>query len=480
MKNRIYIKDLKENVGTHSTGSGQKEIIIAGWVDVRRDQGKMVFFDMRDMTGKVQCVTLPNHTEAIEIAKTIRPEWVLKITGLVNKRPEKNIKAGVLNGDVELEVLGIEVLNKAETSPIDLSTDGYEIGEEHRLEHRYLDLRRDRMQKNIRNRSKVTKLIRDYLIDKENFIEIETPLLSNPTAEGARDFIVPSRLNQGKFYALPQSPQQLKQLLMAGGMEKYFQFAKCMRDEDSRGDRQPEFTQLDLEMSFVEREDVMSLNEKLLIEIAQKLYPEKEIQEIPFPRITYKDAIEKYGSDRPDIRKDKNNKNLLAFCWVIDFPFFEKADDKNNPQAEGEWTFTHNPFSAAQPQFHEDLLNKKNIPNILTNQYDIILNGYEIGGGSIRNHEPEALLAVYDIMGVKRETVEKNLFYMLEAFRSGTPPHGGIAWGFDRLVMLLENEPNIREVMAFPKNGEGKDLMMNSPAEIANKQLKELGIRLEK
>jgi aspartyl-tRNA synthetase len=435
---------------------------------------------MRDMTGKVQCVTLPNHTEAIEIAKTIRPEWVLKITGLVNKRPEKNIKAGVLNGDVELEVLGIEVLNKAETSPIDLSTDGYEIGEEHRLEHRYLDLRRDRMQKNIRNRSKVTKLIRDYLIDKENFIEIETPLLSNPTAEGARDFIVPSRLNQGKFYALPQSPQQLKQLLMAGGMEKYFQFAKCMRDEDSRGDRQPEFTQLDLEMSFVEREDVMSLNEKLLIEIVQKLYPEKEIQEIPFPRITYKDAMEKYGSDRPDIRKDKNNKNLLAFCWVIDFPFFEKADDKNNPQAEGEWTFTHNPFSAAQPQFHEDLLNRRNISNILTNQYDIILNGYEIGGGSIRNHEPEALLAVYDIMGVKRETVEKNLFYMLEAFRSGTPPHGGIAWGFDRLVMLLENEPNIREVMAFPKNGEGKDLMMNSPAEIANKQLKELGIRLEK
>ncbi len=471
MKNRIYIKDLKDNIG--------KEVIIAGWVDVRRDQGKMVFFDMRDMTGRVQCVTLPNHVEAIEVAKTIRPEWVLKITGMINKRPTKDVRSNFLNSDLEIEVLKIEVLNKAETPPIDLSTDGYETGEEHRLKYRYLDLRRDRMQKNIRNRHKVVKFIRDFL-DKENFTEIETPILSKSTAEGARDFIVPSRLDQGKFYALPQAPQQSKQLLMASGMERYFQMAKCMRDEDLRGDRQPEFTQLDMEMSFVDREDVMALNETLLIEIVQKLYPEKEIEEIPFPRITYKDAIEKYGSDRPDIRKDKNNKNLLAFCWVIDFPFFEKANKDNNPQAEGEWTFTHNPFSAAQSQFHEDLLNKRNIPNILTNQYDIVLNGYEIGGGSIRNHEPEALLAVYDIMGVKREEVEKNLFYMLEAFRSGTPPHGGIAWGFDRLMMLLENEPNIREVMAFPKNGEGKDLMMNSPSEISEEQMKDLGIKLNK
>ncbi|MCM2339191.1 MAG: aspartate--tRNA ligase [Burkholderiales bacterium] len=472
MKNRIYIKDLKENIG--------KEVIIAGWVDVRRDQGKMVFFDMRDMTGKVQAVALPNKTEVIEKAKEIRPEWVLKISGIVNKRPDKNIKEGVLNGEVELEVTGIDVFNKAETSPIDLTTEGYEIGEEHRLKYRYLDLRRTRMQKNIRNRNKVAKLIRDYLIEKENFIEIETPILSKSTAEGARDFIVPSRLDQGKFYALPQAPQQYKQLLMASGMEKYFQMAKCMRDEDLRGDRQPEFTQLDMEMSFVDREDVMSLNENLLIEIVQKLYPEKTIQEIPFPRITYKDAMEKYGNDRPDLRKDKDDKNLLAFCWIIDFPFFEKTDKDNNVGAEGEWTFTHNPFSAAQPEYHEDLLNKKNIPNILTNQYDIVLNGYEIGGGSIRNHQPEALLAVYEIMGVKKEEVEKNLFYMLEAFRSGTPPHGGIAWGFDRLMMLLENEPNIREVMAFPKNGEGKDLMMNSPSELGSKQLKELGIKLEK
>jgi len=495
MKNRIYIKNLKEHVG--------KEVIIAGWVNVRRDQGKMVFFDMRDMTGKVQCVALPGKnfpaknfgafalgdigqgTHDAEnslpgnLAKEIRPEWVLKITGMVKNRPEKNINAAVLSGDVELEVTEIEILNKAETPRIEVDTDGYEIGEEHRLKYRYLDLRRTRMQKNIRHRHKVVKFIRDYL-DKENFIEIETPILSKSTAEGARDFIVPSRLDQGKFYALPQAPQQYKQLFMASGMERYFQMAKCMRDEDLRGDRQPEFTQLDLEMSFVEREDVMALTESLLIAIVQNLYPGKKIQEIPFPRIPYKEAMEKYGTDRPDFRKDKENKDLLAFGWVVDFPFFEKANKNNNPQAEGEWTFTHNPFSGAQPQFAEDLLNKKNIPNILTNQYDVVLNGYEIGGGSIRNHKPEALLAVYEIMGAPKEQAEKDLFYMLEAFRSGTPPHGGIAWGFDRIMMILENEPNIREVIAFPKNGEGKDLMMNSPSEIPDKQLKELGIKLGK
>jgi aspartyl-tRNA synthetase len=471
MKNRVYIKDLKEHIG--------KEVIIAGWVNIRRDQGKMVFFDMRDMTGLVQCVSLPSHAEATEKAKEIRPEWVLKINGMVNKRPDKNVKAGVLNGEVELEVTGIEILNKAETPSFQVNEDTIGINEDTRMKYKYLDLRTERMQKNIRHRHKVAKLIRDYL-DKENFTEIETPILSKSTAEGARDFIVPSRLDQGKFYALPQAPQQYKQLLMASGMEKYFQMAKCMRDEDLRGDRQPEFTQLDLEMSFVNREDVMALNEGLLIEIVEKLYPDKKIQEIPFPKISYKEAMEKYGTDRPDLRKNKEDKNLLAFGWVIDFPFFEKANKDNNPQAEGEWTFTHNPFSAAQPQFHDDLLNRRNIPNILTNQYDIILNGFEIGGGSIRNHEPEALLAVYDIMGVKKEEVEKNLFYMLEAFRSGTPPHGGIAWGFDRLIMLLENESNIREVMAFPKNGEGKDLMMNSPSEVPDKQLKELGIKLNK
>src|SRR3990167_2360966 len=458
MKNRIFIKDLKNHIG--------KEVIVAGWVDVRRDQGKMVFFDMRDMTGRVQCVALPSREEVIALAKEIRPEWVLKITGMVNKRPEKNINVETLNGDVELEVTGIEVLNKAGTPNIDPTSEGYEIGEEHRLTYRYLDLRRDRMQKNIRNRHKVVKLIRDFL-DKGNFIEVETPILTKSTPEGARDYIVPSRLWQAKFYALPQSPQQYKQLLMTGGIERYFQIAKCMRDEDTRGDRQPEFTQLDLEMSFVNREDVMAINEALLIEIVQNLYPEKKIQEIPFPRLSYKEVMDKYGTDRPDLRKDKEDPNLIAFCWIIDFPFFEKNND-------GSWTFTHNPFSAAKPEYAADLLEHKNIESILTTQYDVVLNGSEIGGGSIRNHTAEGLRAVFKIMGFDDDRIERNFGHMLEAFSYGAPPHGGIAWGLDRLLTLLADEPNIREVIAFPKTGDARDLLMAAPSELETKQVNEL------
>lgn len=471
MKNRAYIKDLKDHIG--------KEATIAGWVDVRRDQGKMVFFDMRDMTGKVQCVALPMHAEAIEVAKEIRPEWVLKITGNVNKRPEKNVNAGVLNGELELEVLKIEVLNRAETTPFAVNEDSRGINEDTRLKYKYIDLRTDRVQKNIRMRHRIIKHIRDFL-DKEHFTEVETPILTKSTPEGARDYVVPSRLWQGKFYALPQSPQQYKQLLMAGGIERYFQIAKCMRDEDTRGDRQPEFTQLDLEMSFVEREDVMALNESLLIDIIKNYYPEKKIQEIPFPRLSYKEAMEKYGVDRPDLRADKNDPNLLAFCWVIDFPFFERTDKSDNADMQGEWTFTHNPFSRPKDEDMAKLMEKADIGSILTSQYDIVLNGYEIGGGSIRNHEFEALQKVFEILGHKIEDIEKNFGHMLHAFKTGTPPHGGIAWGLDRFVMLLQNEPNIREVIAFPKTGEGRDLMMNSPSDVSERQLKELNIKLSK
>lgn len=466
---RIYINDLASFIG--------QQVTISGWVDVRRDQGKMVFLDIRDMSGIIQCVVLPNYNDAIEVAKTVRSEWVLDIQGIVNKRPEKNINPNILNGDIELEITNITILNRAETPNFDVTTDGHEIGEESRLKYRYLDMRRPRIQKNIRNRHKVAKLVRDYL-DEQGFIEVETPILTKSTPEGARDYVVPSRLYPGNFYALPQSPQQYKQLLMAGGIEKYFQIAKCMRDEDTRGDRQPEFTQVDMEMSFVEMEDVMNLNEQLLIKVVQTLYPEKKIQQIPFPRISYKDSMEKYGNDRPDIREDKNDPNLLAFCWVVDFPFFERTDKSDNPDTEGEWTFTHNPFSRPISDHMNDLMERKNIGEILTSQYDIVLNGYEIGGGSIRNHEPEALKQVLRIIGHTDENIEKNFGHMLHALGSGTPPHGGIAWGFDRFMMLLENEPNIREVIAFPKTGEGKDLMMESPSEIPKKHLKELGINI--
>lgn len=463
MKGRIYIKDLKDHVGA--------EVTIAGWVDVRRDQGKLIFLDFRDMSGYVQGVILPNATDAHAVGEKVRPEWVVEARGKVNKRPERNVQAEKQNGDIELEILSLVILNEAETPPFDISGDGKEIGEEARLKYRYIDLRRPRMQTNLRNRHKVVKFIRDYL-DREHFIEVETPILTKSTPEGSRDYIVPSRLEQGKFYALPQSPQQYKQLLMAAGAERYFQVARCMRDEDTRGDRQPEFTQIDMEMSFVEQEDIMSLNEALLIELVKNVYPEKEIQEIPFPRMSYKEAMEKYGNDKPDIRKDKNNPNLLAFCWVIDFPFFEK--DK-----EGGWTFSHNPFSQPKPEHMEWLMNKENIGDILTTQYDIALNGFELGGGSIRNHRPEALKKVFEIMGHKMEDIETNFGHMLHALASGTPPHGGIAWGFDRFMMLMQNEPNIREVIPFPKTGEGRDLMMNSPSEVSAEQLKELGIKID-
>jgi aspartyl-tRNA synthetase len=273
---RIYIKDLGGQIGN--------EVAIAGWVDVRRDQGKLVFLDIRDMSGKVQCVVLPNHTEAMDSSKELRSEWVVEVTGLVNQRPERNIKQGELNGNLEIEITAITVLNEAQTPGFDVTSDGKEIGEENRLAERYLDLRRPRMQHNIRMRHKVAKLLRDKLSDK-HFIEVETPYLTKSTPEGARDYIVPSRLHSGKFYALPQSPQQYKQLLMAGGVERYFQLARCMRDEDTRGDRQPEFTQLDLEMSFVTEEEVMDLNEQLLIDIVTELYPEKKIQQRSYGKV---------------------------------------------------------------------------------------------------------------------------------------------------------------------------------------------------
>jgi aspartyl-tRNA synthetase len=293
---------------------------------------------------------------------------VVTITGEVAARPEKLRNPNLVSGDVEICAQKIEINNSAETLPFSIEDDGRLIGEELRLQYRYLDMRRARLAKNIRNRHKVFMLVRNFL-NEEGFVEVETPLLSKSTPEGSRDYIVPSRIDPGKFYALPQSPQQYKQLLMAGGMEKYFQVARCLRDEDSRGDRQPEFTQLDMEMSFVKREDVMELNERLLIKTVQELYPEKHIQQIPFPRLTYAEAMEKYGNDKPDLREDKNDPNLLAFCWVIDFPFFEKTD-------EGTWTFTHNPFSAPKPEHVEWLMEGKNIGDILTTQYDVALNGY--------------------------------------------------------------------------------------------------------
>ncbi|TRZ64816.1 MAG: aspartate--tRNA ligase [Spirochaetia bacterium] len=446
-----------------------KKVELMGWVATRRDHGKLIFIDLRDRSGVIQAVFLPKPEELHALADKLRSEWVVKLKGKVAKRPENMVNKEIETGEFEIQAEGLEIINESEALPIAIDTNGYEIGEDSRMKYRYLDLRRERLNKNIKIRAKIEKLIRDFLTEKE-FVEIETPILGKSTPEGARDYLVPSRLEPGRFYALPQAPQQYKQLLMVAGIERYFQIARCFRDEDTRGDRQPEFTQLDMEMSFVEREDVMCLNEELLIKLVKELMPEKKIQEIPFPRLSYKDAMEKYDTDRPDLRKDKNDPNLLAFCWVIDFPFFKKSD--------GGWTFTHNPFSAPKPEYIEFLLRQESISEILAGQYDIILNGFEIGGGSIRNHKPEALKAVFKIMGFTDERVKENFGHMLEAFKYGAPPHGGIAWGLDRLIALLQDEPNIREVIAFPKTGDGGDLMMGAPSDVESEQLKELHIKV--
>jgi aspartyl-tRNA synthetase len=466
MKNRIYIKDLKEHIGIRSAGSGQEEVTIAGWVDVRRDQGKMVFFDMRDMTGKVQCVALPVHPEAINKAKEIRPEWVVEVKGIVNKRTDKNA-----NGNVEMEVLDIEILNKAETLPFDITTDTSGVNEETRLEYRYLDLRSDRMQKNIRMRSEFVKKVREFLFSKM-FTEIETPLLTESTPEGSRDFVVPSRLNPGNFYALPQSPQQYKQLLMVGGMEKYFQIARAMRDEDLRADRGFEHTQVDIEMSFVEMPDVMNIVEEMMTTVVESMG--FTIKQKPFPRITYKESMEKYGADKFDMRTEEDKKNnVLAYAWVVNFPFFEKTDD-------GKWTFTHNPFSMPIPEHVEWLMKGENIENILTTQYDLVCNGYEAGGGSIRANKPEILKATYNVMGYSEEEIEDRIGHMLKAFKYGVPPHGGIALGVERNLMNLANESYLREVVAFPMTRGGKTAVMNAPKPLEEKQLKELNIKVGK
>ena len=483
---RTPIVEIKDLVG--------QTVDLFGWVHTRRDHGKLIFIDIRDRSGMAQVVFTPDNKNIHELASQLRSEWVIHLKGKVNARPDKMVNADIPTGKVEIEPVELKILNKSETPPFPIDTDGKEIGEEHRMKYRYLDLRRERMLKNMTMRHKVIKFIRDHL-SNAGFLEIETPVLTKSTPEGARDYVVPSRLYSGSFYALPQSPQQYKQLLMVAGLEKYFKIARCFRAEDTRGDRQPEFTQLDLEMSFVNREDVMALNEELLIKIVTELTPEKKIQTLPFPRITYKDAMAKYGTDRPDLRKinpsTDGDPNLLAFCWVIDFPFFsaESSEEhsggpatmsQNRTLGGEKWTFTHNPFSRATPEHEEALSKGEGIGEILTTQYDVALNGFEIGGGSIRNHKPEMLKQVFKILGYSDERIEANFGHMLKALGSGAPPHGGIAWGLDRLVTLLAGEPNIREVIAFPKTGEGRDLMMNAPSEIEAKQLKELGIKIGK
>lgn len=445
-----------------------EKLKITGWVNARRSHGKIVFVDLRDASGILQLVFVPSEEAVYAIGQDLREEWVVQVEGQVVKRPSDMVNPKIPTGEIEMSVESVRVLSKARTLPFSIETDGREINEEIRMKYRYLDLRRERLKRNLILRHKVINFVRNFFT-QEGFVEIETPTLTKSTPEGSRDFVVPSRLQPGVFYALPQSPQQYKQLLMVAGFEKYFQIARCLRDEDPRGDRQTEHTQIDVEMSFIEREDFMELYERMLLQMVKALFPEKKVQEVPFPRIAYKEAMKKYHSDKPDLRTNKNDPDLLAFCWVVDFPFFKK-------DGEGGWTFTHNPFSEPKPEHVADLLAKKNIGNILTSQYDIVLNGWEIGGGSIRNHVPEAIEAVFSIMGYTHEEIMGQFGHIIEAYEFGAPRHGGIGSGIDRIMALLLNEPNIREVIAFPKTGDGRDLMMGAPSPISPTQLAELHI----
>jgi aspartyl-tRNA synthetase len=589
---------------THTCGelrpvhAGQ-EVTLAGWVNRRRDQGGLIFIDLRDRWGIVQVVVDEATTpDAHKAASQARNEYVLQVRGTVRIRPEGTANPELATGEVEVVAGHISILNTSKTPPFYINVDD-NIDEIRRMEYRYLDLRRPPMQHNILLRHRVIKFIRDYL-DKEGFVEIETPILFKTTPEGARDFLVPSRLQPGKFYALPQSPQQLKQLLMVAGYERYFQIARCFRDEDLRGDRQLEFTQLDMEMSFVEREDVMRLNEALMTALAKAVVPEKKLLLEPFPRIKYADAMEMYGTDRPDIRygleavdisdiagksgfaifvsnvqagkpvkvirapgmgalsgmqlrkvsseleelarsvgakglawmalpqeeegevrgpigkfftveqklalfdkvgaqpgdlllfmsdareivytvTDALRRNLaerlqlldpnvLAFCWVIDFPQF--IWDEENQR----WDPSQHMFTMPLPE---------DIPLLDTDpgkargsQYDLVCNGYEVAGGSIRIHDRALQEKIFPLIGQTMERAKEQFGHMLEAFEYGTPPHGGIAWGLDRLVMLFAGAPNIREVIAFPKTQQGADAMAHAPSPAEPEQLEELHIRI--
>ncbi|MCX6725915.1 MAG: aspartate--tRNA ligase [Candidatus Shapirobacteria bacterium] len=449
---RTLIKDTPKKIG--------EKVRLCGWVNTRRDHGKMVFIDLRDRTGLVQIV-------GDEKLGNLRSEYVIEVEGLIKKRPANMTNDKIATGEVEIEVEKVNILAKSKELPFPIETDGYEINEEKRLKYRFLDLRRSRLLKNLINRHQFIKSVRLWFND-EGFIEVETPILTKSTPEGARDFIIPSRLQQGKFYALPQSPQQYKQLLMVAGLEKYFQIARCFRDEDLRADRQLEFTQLDIEMSFVEREDILNLIEKLMIDLVEAYG--KKIYQKPFPRISYQEAMKKYGDDKFDLREKKED-DVLAFAFVIDQPLFSwKKEEKR-------WDSSHHPFTAPNPKDLKFLENGE-IEKVRSWQYDLVCNGSEVGGGSIRITNAKLQEKIFEILGHKKEQIKNKFGHLLEAFEYGVPPHGGVAFGLDRLIAIFNNEDSIREVIAFPVTSSGESSVMDAPSEVDQEQLKELGIQI--
>ena len=457
---------------THSCGElnskdVDKEVVLCGWVATRRDHGKIIFIDIRDRYGLTQVVFLPKDSgAAYKLAQELRSEFVIKVKGKVGKRPPGTINPKLASGEVEVLALELEILNPSLTPPFEVEG-SLEVSEEMRLRYRYLDLRRKKVFDNFTLRHKLYQIIRGFLNQRE-FIECETPILTKSTPEGARDYLVPSRLNPGQFYALPQSPQLFKQIFMVSGIERYYQIAKCFRDEDLRADRQPEFTQLDLEMSFINEEDIFGLLEGLM----QAIF--KEIKGIdiplPFPRLSYAQAKETYGSDKPDLRNKLNSQFALA--WIVDFPLFQYNTE------EKRWESEHHPFTSPHP---DDLANLKTNPEkIRARSYDMVLNGMEIGSGSIRIHDQALQQEIFNIIGINPQEAKKRFGFLLEAFEYGAPPHGGIALGLDRLLAILAGQDSIREVIAFPKTQKAFCPLTGAPSDVDEKQLKELGLKNNK
>ncbi|MBI2093374.1 MAG: aspartate--tRNA ligase [Candidatus Omnitrophica bacterium] len=452
---------------THGCGELNEQHIgqtvsLCGWLHRRRDHGGLTFFDLRDRSGIAQIVlNAKRQPELHQQAKELGPEYVLRVTGSVQKRPKGTENPRLPSGLVEVSASQLDVLNPAATPPFEID-DQVEPSEEIRMQWRYIDLRRPVSQKRLILRNQAVHAIRKTLHER-HFLEIETPSLTKSTPEGARDYLVPSRVNPGRFFALPQSPQLFKQLLMVSGMERYYQIARCFRDEDLRADRQPEFTQLDLELSFVSEEDIYALIEEVIVKVFQETL--QVALQRPFQRLTHREALASYQSDKPNLQSETNP---WAFCWVTEFPLFQwDAETKR-------WNAEHHPFTA--PALEDLGLLDKDPASVRSRAYDLVLNGVELGSGSIRIHEANLQREIFKILGLSEATVEERFGFLLKAFRYGAPPHGGFALGVDRLVAMMTHSTSIRDVIAFPKTQKAIDLLTDAPSPVTAAQLKELGI----